>query len=43
MYRDELSAQVQHKKVISGMGNMTGVEKELNKDDLLAYKKSDTN
>ena len=43
MYRQDLAAQVQNKKFLNSIGNMTNVEKELNRQDLLAYKKFDNN
>ena len=43
LYKEELDKQITHKKVIRGYGNMTNVEKEMNKDDLLAWKKYDNN
>lgn len=42
-YKEELDAQVKSKKIMNSLGNMTNVEKEMNKDDLFAYKKNDTN
>ena len=38
MYRQDLAAQVHNKKVLGSVGNMTNVEKELNKNELNAYK-----
>lgn len=43
MLREDLSAQMYNKKTMNSIGNMTNVEKELNKQDLLAYKKFDNN
>ena len=42
-YKQELDQQIQGKKVLRAYGNMTNVEKEMNKDDLLAWKKYDNN
>ena len=42
-YRNDLAAQVQNKKTLNSIGNMTNVEKEINKQDLHAYKKFDNN
>ena len=41
MYKQDLDAQINVKKQMRGYGNMTGVEKEMNKDELHAYKKYD--
>jgi len=38
MYREMLSSQIQYNKGLKAMGNMTYVEKKLNKMDLRAYK-----
>jgi len=38
MYREMLSSQIQYNKGLKAMGNMTQVEKKLNKQDLKAYK-----
>ena len=43
MYRQDLATQVQNKKCLNSIGNMTNVEKEMNKDDLNAWKKYDDN
>ena len=42
-YKSELDRQLQNKQVMRGYGNMTNVEKEMNKDDLNAWKKYDDN
>ena len=39
MYRDILDSQVNfNKQLMQGYGNMTSVEKRMNRDDLIAYK-----
>jgi hypothetical protein len=38
MYKQMLNSQIQYKNGIKAFGNMTQVEKKLNKDDLYAYK-----
>ena len=43
MYRDILGQQIQFNKEMQGYGNMTNVEKALNREDLLAYKHYDNN
>ena len=43
MYKQDLASQVQNKKYMHSIGNMTNVEKELNKNDLFAYKVHDNN
>jgi len=43
IYKNDLSAQMQSKRFLSSIGNMTNVEKEMNKIDLAAYKKFDNN
>lgn len=43
MYRQMLSSQIQYNNGLRAFGNMTKVEKQLNKDDLKAYKKFDNN
>jgi len=43
LYRNDLAAQVQNKKTLNSIGNMTNVEKEMNKNDLHAYKVFDNN
>ena len=43
MYRDLLNTQLQYNKEMQGYGNMTDVEKKLNREDLIAYKHYDTN
>lgn len=42
-YKSELDSQVNHQKVLRSYGNMTNVEKEMNKEDLNAWKKYDNN
>lgn len=42
-YKQDLDTQIQNKKVLQAYGNMTNVEKEMNKDDLIAWKKYDNN
>ena len=41
MYKKELDAQIHSRQVLKGYGNMTSVEKEMNKDELVAYKNFD--
>lgn len=42
MYKDILDNQVNfNKSLIKGYGNMTSVEKRMNREDLLAYKNYD--
>lgn len=44
MYKNILDSQINFtKQMMSGYGNMTGVEKKLNKADLLAWKHYDNN
>lgn len=43
MYRDLLDTQMQYNRELQGYGNMTDVEKKLNRQDLLAYKNYDNN
>ena len=42
-YKVDLDSQVNHRKILRSYGNMTNVEKEMNKDDLNAWKKYDNN
>lgn len=41
IYKQELDAQVQNRQAMKAYGNMTSVEKEMNKDELVAYKNYD--
>lgn len=41
MYKNQLDQQMQEQRAYKAYGNMTNVEKELNKDELVAYKKYD--
>lgn len=41
MYRDLLNTQMQYQKELRGYGNMTELEKKLNRVDLMAYKHCD--
>ncbi len=41
MYRDLLNTQMQYQKELRGYGNMTELEKKLNRVDLMAYKHYD--
>ena len=41
MYRDLLNTQMQYQKELRGYGNMTELEKKLNRIDLMAYKNYD--
>ena len=41
MYRQMLNSQIQYNNGLKAFGNMTRVEKEMNKDDLKAYKRHD--
>jgi len=41
MYRQMLSSQIQYNNGLKSFGNMTSVEKAMNKDDLSAYKRYD--
>lgn len=43
MYRQMLTSQIQYNNGLKSFGNMTKVEKMMNKDDLRAYKKFDNN
>ena len=43
MYKDVLDNQRQFNKEMQGYGNMTNVEKALNREDLIAYKQLDNN
>lgn len=43
MYRQMLQSQVQYNNGLKNFGNMTKVEKMMNRDDLKAYKKFDNN
>lgn len=43
LYRQELDQQIRGRDAFKGYGNMTAAEKELNKDDLVAWKKHDNN
>jgi hypothetical protein len=43
MYRQMLNSQVQYNKGMKSFGNMTAVEKMMNRDDLKAYKVYDNN
>ena len=42
-YKDQLDSQVRVKAAYRGMGNMTAAEKQMNRDDLHAWKKYDNN
>ena len=42
-YREELDRQKEKKEALRIAGKMTSVERQLNKDDLLAYKYFDGN
>lgn len=42
-YKNELENQIKSRQALKAYGNMTNVEKELNKDDLVAWKKYDNN
>ena len=42
-YKVDLDAQIKSRSVLKAYGNMTNVEKEINKDDLVAWKKYDNN
>ncbi len=42
-YKDSLDNQIKNRQALKAYGNMTNVEKELNKDDLVAWKKYDNN
>lgn len=41
MYKELLDQQLNSKHYMKGIGNMTNVEKLMNKDDLIAYKNFD--
>ena len=41
MYRDLLNTQMQYQKELRGYGNMTELEKKINRVDLMAYKNYD--
>jgi len=41
MYKNLLDNQLNYNKELSGYGNMTNVEKKLNRADLTAYKNYD--
>lgn len=41
IYKQELDSQIHARQAMKAYGNMTNVEKELNKDELVAYKKYD--
>ena len=43
MYRQMLQSQIQYNNGLKSFGNMTQVEKNMNKDDLKAYKRYDNN
>ena len=43
MYKQDLDAQIRSREALKAYGNMTNVEKEMNKDDLLAWKRYDNN
>lgn len=43
LYKQELDAQIVNRQAMKAYGNMTSVEKEMNKDELTAFKKYDTN
>jgi hypothetical protein len=43
MYRDILNTQLLYNKELQGYGNMTDVEKKINREDLIAYKNYDNN
>jgi hypothetical protein len=43
MYRQMLTSQIQYNNGLKSFGNMTRVEKMMNRDDLKAYKKFDNN
>lgn len=43
MYRQMLNSQIQYNQGLKAFGNMTHVEKKMNKEDLKAYKKFDNN
>lgn len=42
-YKDSLDQQIQSRRAMKAYGNMTNVEKEMNKDELIAYKNHDRN
>jgi len=41
MYRELLNNQVNYTKELQSYGNMTEVEKKINREDLIAYKNYD--
>ena len=41
MYKEQLDSQMRIKAAYRAAGNMTGVEKQMNKDDMVAWKKYD--
>jgi hypothetical protein len=41
MYRELLNTQIQYQKDLKGYGNMTELEKKMNRVDLAAYKNYD--
>lgn len=41
MYKEMLDNQMNSKHYMRGLGNMTQIEKQMNKDDLIAYKNFD--
>ena len=41
MYRELLNTQLQYNKDMQGYGNMTNIEKKMNREDLIAYKNYD--
>ena len=43
LYRELLNQQVQYNREMQGYGNMTDVEKKMNREDLYAYKNYDNN
>lgn len=42
MYKEQLDSQMRIKQAYHAAGNMTGVEKMMNKDEMMAYKKYDS-
>lgn len=42
VYKKQLDSQMNVKKQAALYGNMTGVEKQMNKDEMLAYKNFET-
>ena len=43
VYKQGLDAQIQSRQALKAYGNMTNVEKEMNKDELTAFKNFDNN